>query len=244
MHPVGGEHADELHAVADPDHAAVVAQQVGQRLLEGAVEVDRGTELAGAHAVHRLEVLAPQGYDAQSPQALLGTHEVGDELVGGLAEQVQVSSAIGAFLVGLALTGQVRDRAEALIGPLRDLFAATFFLFFSFQIEPATVADALLPAAGLTVVTIATKLVSGRVSAGRAGVGPAGRRRAGTALIARGEFSIVIASLGVGLADGSELGGLAAAYVLLTAIVGPLAAKYSDSLALPWVGRRVLSSAR
>lgn len=165
-------------------------------------------------------------------------------LVGGLAEQVQVSSAIGAFLVGLALTGQVRDRAEALIGPLRDLFAATFFLFFSFQIEPATVADALLPAAGLTVVTIATKLVSGRVSAGRAGVGPAGRRRAGTALIARGEFSIVIASLGVGLADGSELGGLAAAYVLLTAIVGPLAAKYSDSLALPWVGRRVLSSAR
>ena len=88
MHPVGGEHADELHAVADPDHAAVVAQQVGQRLLEGAVEVDRGAELAGAHAVHRLEVLAPQGYDAQSPQALLGADEVGDELVGGLAEQL------------------------------------------------------------------------------------------------------------------------------------------------------------
>ena len=114
----------------------------------------------------------------------------------------------------------------------------------SIGLEPATVADALVPAAGLTVVTVVTKLVSGRVSAGRAGVGPAGRRRAGTALIARGEFSIVIASLGVGLADGSELGGLAAAYVLLTAIVGPLAAKYSDSLALPWVGRRVLSSAR
>ena len=164
-------------------------------------------------------------------------------LVGGLAEQVQVSSAIGAFLVGLALSGQVRDRAEELIGPLRDLFAATFFLFFSFQIEPTTVADALLPAAGLTVVTIFTKLLSGRVSAGRAGVGTAGRRRAGTALIARGEFSIVIASLGVGLADGSDLGGLAAAYVLLTAIVGPLAAKYSDSLAIPWVRRRALSSA-
>ncbi len=164
-------------------------------------------------------------------------------LVGGLAEQVQVSSAIGAFLVGLALAGQVRDRAEELIGPLRDLFAATFFLFFSFQIEPSTVAGALLPAAGLTVVTVFTKLLSGHVSARRAGIGPAGRMRAGTALIARGEFSIVIASLGVDLADGADLGGLAAAYVLLTAIVGPLAAKYSDSLPRPPGRRRAVASA-
>lgn len=149
-------------------------------------------------------------------------------LVGGLAEQVQVSSAIGAFLVGLALTGPVRDRAAELMSPLRDLFAATFFLFFSFQIEPGTLVDALVPAVLLAAVTAGTKLVSGNVSARRAGVGLAGRRRAGTALIARGEFSIVIASLGTALADGEELGALAAAYVLLTAIVGPLAAKYAD----------------
>ncbi len=151
-------------------------------------------------------------------------------LVGGLAEQLQVSSAIGAFLVGLALSGPVRERAADLIEPLRDLFAATFFLFFSFQIEPSTVVGALLPATALTVVTAGTKLVSGHVAAARAGVGPAGRRRAGAALIARGEFSIVIAALGAGLADGSDLGALAAAYVLLTAIIGPLIAKYSDRL--------------
>jgi CPA2 family monovalent cation:H+ antiporter-2 len=151
-------------------------------------------------------------------------------LVGGLAEQLQVSSAIGAFLVGLALSGSVRDRATELIEPLRDLFAAVFFVFFSFQIEPGTVAGALLPAAGLTVVTALTKLLSGTVSARRRGVGPGGQRRAGTALIARGEFSIVIAALGASIADGEDLGALAAAYVLLTAIVGPLAAKYSDSL--------------
>lgn len=163
-------------------------------------------------------------------------------LVGGLAEQVQVSSAIGAFLVGLALDGQVRERAEELIGPLRDLFAATFFLFFSFQIEPSTVAGALLPAFGLMVVTVFTKLVSGHVSAARNGIAAAGRMRAGTALIARGEFSIVIASLGVGLADGDDLGGLAAAYVLLTAIVGPLAAKYSDRLPRPRQRSRALTS--
>jgi CPA2 family monovalent cation:H+ antiporter-2 len=50
-------------------------------------------------------------------------------------------------------------------------------------------------------------------------------------LIARGEFSIVIAALGTTTADGAELGALAAAYVLITAIAGPLAAKYADRIA-------------
>lgn len=154
-------------------------------------------------------------------------------LVGGLAEQVQVSSAIGAFLVGLALSGPVRDRATELMEPLRDLFAATFFLFFSFQIEPGSLLDALVVAAALAVVTGATTLLSGWVAAGRIGVGPRGRVRAGTALIARGEFSIVIASLGTGLAEAEELGALAAAYVLFTAAGGPLAAKYADRLPIP-----------
>jgi CPA2 family monovalent cation:H+ antiporter-2 len=51
--------------------------------------------------------------------------------------------------------------------------------------------------------------------------------------MARGEFSIVIAALGASLADGPELGALAAGYVLLTAIIGPLAAKFSDQIPLP-----------
>jgi CPA2 family monovalent cation:H+ antiporter-2 len=48
------------------------------------------------------------------------------------------------------------------------------------------------------------------------------------ALIARGEFSIVIAGLAVGVAGAGELPALAAAYVLLMAIAGPLAAKLAD----------------
>ena len=68
------------------------------------------------------------------------------------------------------------------------------------------------------------------MAAGRAGVGGAGRLRAGSALVARGEFSIVIASLGAGLADGEDLGAVAAAFVLFTAIAGPLLAKHSDLL--------------
>jgi CPA2 family monovalent cation:H+ antiporter-2 len=157
-------------------------------------------------------------------------------LVAGLAQRLDVSGAIGAFLVGLALSGRAEERASVLVSPLRDLFAATFFLFFSFQIDPADLFDAIVPAVALAIVTIATKFVTGWYAAGRAGVGSAGRARAGAVLIARGEFSIVIAALGADLLDGPELGAIAAAYVLITAIVGPLAARFADSLPVP--GRR------
>ena len=43
----------------------------------------------------------------------------------------------------------------------------------------------------------------------------------------------MIAALGAGLIDGPELGALVAGYVLVTAIMGPLAAKYADKVKLP-----------
>lgn len=150
-------------------------------------------------------------------------------LVGGIAQQVEVSAAIGAFLVGLALSGPVQQRAEALIGPLRDLFAAVFFLFFSFQIDPSKLLSVALPAALLAFVATGTKFLTGWWAAGRAGIARPGRMRAGATLIARGEFSIVIASLGAGLADGPKLGAVAAGFVLITALVGPLAARFAGS---------------
>jgi CPA2 family monovalent cation:H+ antiporter-2 len=151
--------------------------------------------------------------------------------VSGLAQRLEVSAAIGAFLVGLALSGPVQHRAGALIGPLRDLFAAVFFIFFSFQIEPARLVGSLAPAAALAAVGIATKIGTGWYAAARSGVGRAGRIRAGTTLAARGEFSIVIASLGVGLADGEQVGAVAAGFVLITAVVGPFATRSADQLA-------------
>jgi monovalent cation:H+ antiporter-2, CPA2 family len=166
-------------------------------------------------------------------------------LVAGIAQQLEVSGAIGAFLVGLALSGRAEERANELISPLRDLFAATFFLFFSFQIDPADIIDAAIPALVLTVVTALTKVVTGWYAAGRVGAAPKGRLRAGTALIARGEFSIVIAALGSSLVNGPELGALAAAYVLLTAIIGPVAARFADHIPLPTrlVRRRAAATA-
>ena len=178
---------------------------------------------------HRLSAVLASGSDEALLLAVFGL----TLLVGGLAQRVEVSAAIGAFLVGLALSGPVQERAGALVGPLRDLFAATFFLFFSFQIDPGSLLDVMVPAVVLALVTGAGKLVSGHVAARRLGVGVRGGLRAGAALIARGEFSIVIASLGAGTAHGEDLGALAAAYVLLTAVGGPLVAKYADRLPGP-----------
>ncbi|MEQ8843074.1 MAG: cation:proton antiporter [Acidimicrobiales bacterium] len=151
-------------------------------------------------------------------------------LVAGAAQLFDVSGAIGAFLVGLAISGRAEERALELLAPLRDLFAATFFVFFSFQIDPADLMDVAGWAALLAVVSALTKTATGWYAARRRDVGPKGRLRAGTVLIARGEFSIVIAALGVDLAEGPQLGALAAGYVLITAVLGPLAARFSDQI--------------
>jgi CPA2 family monovalent cation:H+ antiporter-2 len=111
------------------------------------------------------------------------------------------------------------------LAPLRDLFAAMFFFFFGLQIAPATLPRALPLAIVLAAVTASTKILTGYWASRRAGVDRRGGIRAGTALVARGEFSIVLAGLGVGLEP--KLGPLAAAYVLTLAVAGPLLARAS-----------------
>src|SRR5206468_3176338 len=63
-------------------------------------------------------------------------------LVAGVAQRFQVSAAIGAFLVGIALSGSVAEQSHRLVSPLRDLFAAIFFFFFGLEIDPATLVPA------------------------------------------------------------------------------------------------------
>ena len=144
-------------------------------------------------------------------------------LVAGLAERFQVSAEIGAFLVGIALSGPIADQSHRLLSPLRDLFAAMFFFFFGLQIDPATLPPALPLAVGLGLVTAFTKVLTGYWAAKRAGVDRQGSLRAGMTLVAGGEFSIVIAGLGAGIEP--RLGPLAAAYVLFLAILGPFVAR-------------------
>ncbi|MCZ7524911.1 MAG: cation:proton antiporter [Acidimicrobiia bacterium] len=159
-------------------------------------------------------------------------------VVAGLAQRLQVSAAVGAFLVGIAVSGPVQARASLLLAPLRDLFAATFFVFFGLRIDPGDLPSAAVAAVALGVVTGATKVLTGSWAARRAGIGPRGRWRAGTSLVARGEFSIVIAELGVVAAVEPDLGPTVAAYVLLLAVAGPVLTRYADHFARPTPPRR------
>jgi CPA2 family monovalent cation:H+ antiporter-2 len=144
-------------------------------------------------------------------------------LVAGIAQRLQVSAAIGAFLVGIAVSGPMRDQAHRLIAPLRDFFAAIFFFFFGLEINPGSLVSVAWIAIALGVVTVATKVATGYWSARRIGCEKRSALRAGAAFVARGEFSIVIAGLGAGIEP--RLEPLSAAYVLLLAVVGPILAR-------------------
>ena len=157
-------------------------------------------------------------------------------LVAGLAQEVSVSAAVGAFLVGIALSGRVAENASAVLTPLRDLFAAIFFVFFGLTTDSSALLSMLLPATLLAAVTILTKLVSGSYAARRAGVGTLGQWRAGLSLAPRGEFSIVIAGLAVASGVEPSIAPLATAYVLLTIIAGTFLARLPDA---PWFKQAV-----
>lgn len=159
-------------------------------------------------------------------------------IVAGAAEAVHVSAAVGAFLLGIALSSDLAERIHDILAPLRDIFAAVFFVFFGLSTDPGQLPAVILPAAGLAVVGIATKIATGWIAGRRAGVGRGGRLRAGAALVPRGEFSIIVAGL-VATTATAELAPTAAAYVLVLAVVGPLAPRLLEPLA-----RRISRPAR
>jgi monovalent cation:H+ antiporter-2, CPA2 family len=153
-------------------------------------------------------------------------------LVAGFAAALQVSAAVGAFLLGIAISGSTARNAAKLLEPLRDLFAAVFFVVFGLTTDPAAIPPVLGWAVVLAVSTTATKLATGWWAARQQGIGPLGRARAGAALVARGEFSIVIAGLAVASGDVPDgLAALATAYVLLMAVLGPVAARVVEPAA-------------
>jgi CPA2 family monovalent cation:H+ antiporter-2 len=146
-------------------------------------------------------------------------------IVAAVAEQLHASAAVGAFLVGLTLTGPVADRARSVLSPLRDLFAAVFFVAIGLTVDPAALLPMLPVAVALAAVTAVTKVITGAYAARREGAARPGQRRAGVALIARGEFSLVI--IGLAGTSISALSAVATPYVFILAVVGPVLARFT-----------------
>jgi len=153
----------------------------------------------------------------------------------GLAGLVSFSPAVAAFLVGLLLTGEVAEVARRRLDPLRELLAAVFFAYFGLSTNPADLPGVILPAFLLAIVTIATKFVTGWYASRTVGGGTISRLRAGALLSARGEFSVVIAGIAaVSTVLPGQFQAFVAAYVLITAGIAPVLARYAEPVGWWW----------
>ncbi len=206
---------------------------VGESLSAGAVSLAIAivTVLVIAFVALRFSNRVSQFVNSRSDEIILLSVMGAVLLVGGIAQQFQVSAAVAAFLVGIALSRELSEKVHDLTTSLKDFFAAIFFVFFGLNIDAGALPPVILPALGLAVVSAVTKLITGVYAARRMGVAARGQARAGTILTIRGEFSIVIAGLAgsAGVASGA-LAPLSAAYVLIMAMAGPLALRFLDQI--------------
>ena len=164
--------------------------------------------------------------DPNEPGGLLLTVFGTALLAAGLADLVGFSGVVAAFLIGLLLTGEVAEAARSRLMPLRDIFAAIFFLFFGITTDPAELPGVLPLALALTVVGIGGKYAVGwwvtRDLTDRLAVW-----RTTAFLIPRGEFSIVIAALAAPAVLSVNLQALTLAYVILTAFTASMILRFT-----------------
>jgi CPA2 family monovalent cation:H+ antiporter-2 len=164
---------------------------------------------------------------------------------GGIGDLLGVTDAIGAFLIGLALGAtRFRARIEALATPLRDVFAAFFFLNFGLLLDPTTFGDVLLPVGLAILLTLTLNLIAGQVIARVNGFGPQAGLNTAVILVNRGEFVLILATLATTAPGGgldARLTPFAGLYVLAMALLGPVLASNSERIGgLFRRGRRVV----
>ncbi len=166
--------------------------------------------------------------DPSEPGGLLLTVFGAALLAAGLADMVGFSGVVAAFLIGLLLTGEVAETARARLSPIRDIFAAIFFLFFGITTNPADLPAVLPLAFLLAVLGIGGKYLVGWWVT-RDMTDKLSAWRATGFLIARGEFSMVIAALAAPIVLQVELQALTLAYVIITAFAASIVLRFTRS---------------
>jgi len=153
-----------------------------------------------------------------------------------VAEELGLSSAIGALMAGIVLSEtSVREQIEDRFFSFRDIFAALFFFVFGLSIDLTAIGDVGWIVALAVLATLVGKIGAGWV-AGRVG-GFTSRQsfNAGVALVAHGEFTIILAQLASGnpsldAGERTDLIAFAGLYVLATATIGLVLMKESKRL--------------
>jgi len=171
--------------------------------------------------------------------------------IAGFSEKLHVAEAIGALLFGLALSETEHSkRIEHLVVPFRDFFGAIFFFSFGLSIDPLSLGDAAWMAVGAVVLTILANVVAGMMAGRNAGLTHKASLNIGLTIMARGEFTIIVANLGIAASLMPILKPFSALYVLILAILGPLCAKASKTIyggldrVFRWSSRQEKASAK
>lgn len=159
-----------------------------------------------------------------------------------LAQDMGFSVALGAFLIG-AVIAETREgpRIEERIEPVRDVFSAVFFVAIGMLIDPKVLLDSWAIVLGLSLLTIAGKVVTCTFGAAVCGTPPRTAFKIGMGLGQIGEFSFIIANLGrsAGVISDS-LYPITVAVSAVTTFTTPFQIRYADATAArlaAWVPR-------
>ncbi|PLT32962.1 cation:proton antiporter [Bacillus sp. V5-8f] len=151
--------------------------------------------------------------------------------IAGFSETIHVAEAIGALLLGLVFSEtEHSDRIEHLVVPFRDFFGAIFFFSFGLSIDPFTLGGAIWLTLGAVVLTILGNFIAGMIAGRRAGLSHKASTNIGLTIVSRGEFSIIMANLGIAGGLMPVLKPFSALYVLILAILGPLLTRESKNI--------------
>lgn len=157
-----------------------------------------------------------------------------------LAYALDYSVALGAFISGslISESGEHHE-IERLVQPVRDIFAAIFFVSVGVLIEPPLIVHHWVAIVALTGVVIVGKLLGVTVGAFLTGNGVRTSMQAGLSLAQIGEFSFIIAGLGLSLgATGTFLYPVAVAVSAITTLTTPWLMRASGPIAA-WVDRKL-----
>ena len=155
-----------------------------------------------------------------------------------LAVKLNYSVALGAFIIG-AVIAEAREigRVEILIEPVRDMFSAVFFVAIGLLIDPALLARYALPIGVITVAVVVGQALSCSFGVFVAGHDTRTSLRVGMGLAQIGEFSFIIASLGLTLGVTSDfLYPIVVTVSAITTLTTPYLIKNSDQM-VSWFDR-------
>jgi monovalent cation:H+ antiporter-2, CPA2 family len=162
-----------------------------------------------------------------------------------IAHELGLSEAVGALMAGVVLSEtSVRAEIEERFFSFRDVFAALFFFVFGLSIDVGAIDEVGWILAAAVLVTLVGKIAGGTLAGVAGGFTPRQGFNAGVALVAHGEFTVILAQVAaendaIPSVHQAELVAFAGLYVLITATLGVVLMKESKVL-----GRRLFPAPR